>query len=158
MRSMNKYGVILVGGTIGSVFAGGNCSGKGKENEDEKNFKKFFCECFTGVTDSNFLVTSIFHTDDVPKMLDGLIHKLGNDISKSATHLVFYAKDTERIAGLIKLGDSESLKPTNNIDKTKSQAEDNDIKKGVFAIYKINLSKDGANRLEEYKGVYTIKN
>ena len=26
MRSMNKYGVILVGGTIGSVFAGGNCS------------------------------------------------------------------------------------------------------------------------------------
>ena len=39
---MNKYGVILVGGTIGSVFAGGNCSGK--ENEKKNKIDEFKAE------------------------------------------------------------------------------------------------------------------
>ena len=48
---MNKYGVTLVGGTIGSVFAGGNCSVKvdkgSKSSKDGcKTELEFFCEAF----------------------------------------------------------------------------------------------------------------
>ena len=51
MRSMNKYGVILIWGTIGSVFAGGNCSGKvdkgSKSSKDGGKMElKFFCKAF----------------------------------------------------------------------------------------------------------------
>ena len=47
MRSMNKYGVILIVGTIGSVFACCNCSTeRNKESQELKNFKRLICECF----------------------------------------------------------------------------------------------------------------
>ena len=41
---MNKYNIILVGGTMSSVVAVCNCSGKGKENEKKKKLDEFKAE------------------------------------------------------------------------------------------------------------------
>ena len=76
MRSMNKYGVILVGGTIGSVVAGGNCSGKGdKENNKSKkideieNIKALICECF-GIRKENIIFIMVKNGEKTKEKMD----------------------------------------------------------------------------------------
>ena len=54
---MNKYGVILVGGTIGSVFAGGNCSGKENEKKNKiDGFKAKTKEYFSVDNEKNYII------------------------------------------------------------------------------------------------------
>ena len=138
MRSMNKYGVILIGGTIGSVVAGGNCSGKGKENENEKNFKKFVCECFTGVSDSDFLEVIPFNDTTVSNnYLNDLVSKVKDrEKIKSATHILTFFNGDKSFAGFIKLGAGKELKCTGKVTFSKDKPLADKSKKGFFHLIK----------------------
>ena len=122
MRSMNKYGVILIGGTIGSVFAGGNCSGKKMEESD---FKKFVCECFTGVTDSNFLVT--LKLTDASSWFAEIAKKFAVPRFVDINNIVIYVNDaTSVFVGALILDKGKSLAPTSKVEKLEEEQKKGD--------------------------------
>ena len=134
MRSMNKYGVILIGGTIGSVFAGGNCSGKKMEESD---FKKFVCECFTGVTDSNFLVT--LKLTDASSWFAETAKKFAVPRFVDINNIVIYVNDaTSVFVGALILDKGKSLAPTSKVEKL--EEEPNECSSNSFMIVEVDFS------------------
>ena len=87
MCSISKYVVILVVGTISSIFAGCNCSVKEDEN-DEKNkdieesqelkiFKNFICSCFS-IYEEDIIFISLVNEGEIAST-----EGLNNFINKS---------------------------------------------------------------------------
>ena len=146
MRSMNKYGVILIGGTIGSVFAGGNCSGK--ENEDEKNFKKLACECFKDIADSNFLHVMSFNFTDGAALQAEMMKKISEikDVEtilkiSQATYTIGFCDGNKIFCGFMNLDKSKKIVPTEKVVRISKNPTKEELKKGFFTLSELNESK-----------------
>ena len=143
---MNKYGVILIGGTIGSVFAGGNCSGK--ENEDEMNFKKLVCECFKDIADSNFLHVMSFNITNINEIRDEGLSEMkkitDQEILKKIakmTHILLFTDGNKSFIGFMNLDKSKKILPTEKVDIMKKTPTKEECKNGFFVL----LDMEGGN-------------
>ena len=143
---MNKYGVILIGGTIGSVFAGGNCSGK--ENEDEMNFKKLVCECFKDIADSNFLHVMSFNITNINEIRDEGLSEMkkitDQEILKKIakmTHILLFTDGNKSFIGFMNLDKSKKIVPTEKVVRISKNPTKEELKKGFFTLSELNESK-----------------
>ena len=110
---MNKYGIILIGGTISSVVAG-SCKTK-----EEKDLIKAACEYF-GVQKKDIFATKVLKLDNFNnwrKVVDGNKKKNEKDIKK-ATAAISFLKPPKMVILLIK--SSKCLAPDLNKLQTTS--------------------------------------
>ena len=145
MHSMNKYGVILVGGTIGSVFAG-CCLSK-----DEKNFKKLVNECF-GVSEENIFKVNSFEykKENIIKEAANISVKYKDDILDS-TAIVSFFNGIKCFVALVKSSDGSGLVPNNG--KVKKYDPKKEFVNEFFSVFNL---KNGCVVPDHICGYYTF--
>ena len=93
----------------------------------ESDFKKFFWKCFTGVTDSNFLVTLKLTDDSI--FVDEIKKKVADNINfLRVNYFVMYCEDLNNyFCGALILDKDKTLATTNKVEKIKGEPKEGDI-------------------------------